>query len=34
MKEAWDFARDECREYNKSHKSVAVVAGVYKHREG
>jgi hypothetical protein len=28
LKEAWDFAREACREYNKTHKHVAVVTGV------
>ena len=32
LKEAWDFARDECREYNKTHKiHNAVITGVAKH---
>lgn len=28
--QAWDYAREECRKYNKSHKGVAVVTGVAK----
>lgn len=28
LKEAWDFAHDVCREWNKTHKSNAVIVGV------
>jgi hypothetical protein len=28
--QAWDYARKECAEYNKNHKSIAVITGVAK----
>jgi hypothetical protein len=28
--QAWDFAREICKDYNKNHKSVAVITGVAK----
>jgi len=30
IKEAWEFAREICANYNKSHKRVAVITGVGK----
>jgi hypothetical protein len=28
--QAWEYARKECSNYNKSHKSIAVITGVAK----
>jgi hypothetical protein len=28
--QAWDYARELCAEYNKNHKSIAVITGVAK----
>jgi hypothetical protein len=28
--QAWEFAREVCREYNKNHKTIAVITGVGK----